>query len=132
MPVTYHLRELFSKNLFFKNGFLLSMALLSLVVHLLFWYAVASFFIPRVSLLDQPQIPLHYTIYFNIDYYGDYRYIYPLGLFGLILFFSNFFISVYAYKNAPILSVISILSGLAFQIGLVWYLYLILRFNSYI
>jgi len=61
-------------------------------------------------------IPLHYNIYFGIDYMGEWYKIFTLPLIGLIVFAVNLFISIFVYFKDKFISYILLVSAILVQI----------------
>lgn len=61
-------------------------------------------------------IPLHYNIYFGIDYMGEWYKIFTLPIIGLIIFSVNLFISIFVYFKDKFISYILLVSAILIQI----------------
>jgi hypothetical protein len=81
--VLFHLEEVFSyPNVKIYAG-------LTLTSNFFLWL-LAKYV---VSVIDEDQIALHYTVDFGIDYFGSYEKIYIMPLLGLVIFIINFTLS---------------------------------------
>ena len=77
-----------NKSLFFKNRWIiinLVFSLLILIGHVVFLYTHSDYSLPLV--------PLHYNIYFGIDYFGEWYKLFTVPLVGLVIFIVNNIIS---------------------------------------
>ena len=79
---------------FFKNKVLRLNLLLGLV------FNVAAWGVLFWQIKEFPQLmPLHYNIYFGIDYYGPWHQVFLLPAIGLIVLFLNFFVSLFVINK---------------------------------
>ena len=90
---------------FFKDKLLKFSLIFSLLLNLLLWFYLAW----QIRKLPSV-IPLHYNIYYGIDFLGPWYYLIFLAGLGLGLIIINFFIALAVLTNHKILSYFSILS----------------------
>lgn len=84
---------------FFKDKLLKFSLIFSLLLNLLLWFYLAW----QIRKLPSV-IPLHYNIYYGIDFLGPWYYLIFLVGFGLALIVFNFFIALTVLTNHKILS----------------------------
>ena len=85
------------------------------VANLANWAALKIFIQP----VDLPII-LHYNVYFGVDMLGDWKNLFLLPMVGLILFFINFFLSLYFYRRKErIASYLLLIATLMIQLSLI-------------
>ncbi len=68
------------------------------IVNLLFLVLIFLWLYFRIK-VDQAIVPLHYNIYYGIDWYGPNYYLYLYPLLGLIWSFVNFGLGLFWYKH---------------------------------
>lgn len=85
------------------------------VANLANWAALKIFIQP----VDLPII-LHYNVYFGVDMLGDWKNLFLLPSVGLILFLTNFFLSIYFYRRKErIASYLLLMAALMIQLSLI-------------
>lgn len=94
----------FNKKLFFKDRLILLnfvfCIVLTITLVLLFLYQI-----PRLRDYGQNGfIPLHYTVYFGIDFVAEWYNIFIIPLFSIFVIFINFFLSYIMYSSEKIMS----------------------------
>lgn len=130
MYLLYELKNKLSYIPFFKDKFTWVSSLISIGLHGVAWCLIFFWLLPVSKGLNSPVIPLHYTIYFGVDYAGTVNQIYILGLLGFIFLVIDISLCVILYSRMRILAyILSILMALV-QIILVIGLVLITLFNS--
>lgn len=126
----YTLREKLKNSQFLQKKRYRIIFFLSLVINAGVWYVLHTIFRFQVLQLGSNLIPLHYNIYFGIDYYGNFNLLYVLAGFGLLILFMNTFLAFKVSKKMKILSAYLMYSSLVIQIIVAWALFLIMKFNS--
>lgn len=86
-------------NRFFKDRLVSVSLLLSLILNFIGWLILSFVFRPQPEL-----IPLHYNIYFGIDFLGPWYWIFILPTLGLLINFINFFLASLLYRKEKIIS----------------------------
>ena len=81
-------------------------------------------------MLNTPVVPLHYTIYFGVDYAGSFSQIYAVPLMGLVFSFVNTILGYVMYNRMRILSYILNVVSILVHIILIAALIFIILFNS--
>lgn len=89
----------FSKSLFFGDKFVLVNLVLSLILNLLSWTMLYLKF-----KAVQGHIPLHYNIYFGIDFFGPPTNIFIIPLAGSIILLINFILAYLIFIRVKLLS----------------------------
>lgn len=101
------------------------------------WAAEASILVAGVNFLglklypypDDSFLPLHYNLYFGIDYLGEFKDLYSFPMFGLIALAINLTVAASLAKKIRILSYALIYTALLIQVLILISLILIvLRF----
>ncbi len=90
-------KEMSKKSKMFRRTTLLSVLLLALAFALPIWRVI-----PLVS--EQPFLPLHYNIYFGIDRFGPWYYIFIPAILGLVILLINILFEIHFYKREKILT----------------------------
>lgn len=107
-------RSFFAQE-YFKSHIVRWLLLLIGVANLANWAALNIFIQP----VDLPII-LHYNVYFGVDMLGDWKNLFLLPAVGLILFFINFFLSLYFYRRKErIASYLLLIATLMIQLSLI-------------
>lgn len=109
--------KFFFSQEYFKNPLNVWLLILNLIINAANW-AIILIFVKPVDF----SIILHYNVYFGVDVIGDWRKIFLLPALGLFLFFLNFWLAVYFYKQeekvaAHLLMVVSFLAQLSLIIA---------------
>ena len=90
----------------------------ALLLNVLIWLFLIIKIKPSVN-----WIPLHYNVYFGIDFLGPWVYIFVYPFLGLLIIFINSFISIKLLILEPILAKILIWSALLVQIIIIMSLF---------
>lgn len=130
MILWHELKNKLFKQDFFSNKVLLFLTGISFLSNIFVWYLIYNYFRLLVIGGDTSSIPLHYNIYFGIDYLGPFEYIYTLPILGLIIIFINIVLSIILYNRVKILSIFLTVFGLISQLFLFLDVYLIMSFNK--
>ncbi|NCF75514.1 MAG: hypothetical protein GWO87_03450 [Xanthomonadaceae bacterium] len=102
-----------SKNFFkffLKNKIVSTNLIISIIINFSIWINLL-----RIKKVDE-MIPLHYNVYFGIDYIGGWHKIFILPSIGLIILFINFLLALLVYYKDKFISYILIFSVLFIQI----------------
>lgn len=97
-----------------NNRFIYLNFLSGLLLNLIIWLFLFINITPSLE-----PIPLHYNIYFGIDYFGPSNRIFFLPLLGLLILLVNFFLSLLFYFKEKILSYFLIFSSILVQFLLI-------------
>lgn len=98
-------------RLFLKERWLVALAGAGLFLNILTWLLLGWYIKPR-------PVPffLHYTVYFGIDWLGDWYNVFFYPAFSLVALLVNFYLAYYFYQTQKLLSyfllVVSIFIGL--------------------
>lgn len=103
------IRFFFSQE-YFKNSLNIWFLIINIIINIANWLILLVFVKP----VDFSVI-LHYNVYFGVDVIGDWRKIFFLPALGLFLFFLNFYLAIYFYKQeekvaAYLLMLVSVLA----------------------
>ena len=103
------------KNLkfFLKNKLVTIILSSSILVNLFIWLNL--FRIEKTNDL----IPLHYNIYFGIDYVGEWYKLFTIPMVGLIIIAINFFLALLIYFENKFIAYILLSTALFIQIILI-------------
>lgn len=85
---------------FIKDRLMVFLLLAGILINTIIW---ANLF--RIKMVDG-MIPLHYNIYFGIDYMGEWHNIFIVPLLGLIILIFNFLLSLFLYFKDKFISYI--------------------------
>lgn len=113
-----------ARSLTLKDHVIVTFLLLSLVINLVLWFYLAYFLRPS----DIP-VPLHFTVYFGIDYIDLWYKIFSLPLFGILILLMNFSLIYLLYLKERILSYLLVVNTLLVHLLLFTAGYLIVRLN---
>jgi len=89
----------FLQSLFFRDRFVLINFVLSIFLNIVAWIVLYLKFMSVYG-----DIPLHYNIYFGIDYFGPAENIFVISFAGLIIVVVNFFLSHLLIRKSKLLS----------------------------
>lgn len=87
------------KNVYFQDKINILMFVFSLLLNLGIWLSLYLKIRPVEYL-----IPLHFNIYFGIDFIDKWTKVFTIPILGLIFIFINFFLSYILYSQEKILS----------------------------
>ncbi len=113
--------------LLFKDNFFRVNFFLSIIFNFLIWAVVAWKFIPLVT--PGEPLPLHFNIYFGIDFIGEWYKLLFIPLLGIIFIFTNFILADIAYLRDKIVSYFLIGASVFAQIILFLAVYMIILIN---
>ena len=99
----HQIKDTLKKSPAKENRALLTFVGISFLLNLALWLIILLKLRPEIDAADQ-MIPLHYNIYFGIDYLGPWYYAFILPALGLFLLAINTFISFLIYIKEKILS----------------------------
>ena len=102
-----------SKNFFkffLKNKIIAANLIISIIINISIWINLL-----RIKKVDE-MIPLHYNVYFGIDYIGDWHKIFIIPLIGIIILFVNFLLALLIYYKDKFISYILVFVALFIQI----------------
>lgn len=85
--------------------------LLSLLLNIFLWLLLIWRIPPTTS-----WIPLHYNVYFGIDWLGPWVYIFIYPLLGLFFILFNVYLAIFLQPKGPFLSRLLIWTGLLIQL----------------
>lgn len=100
-----------AKENYLKNRSIFWLNFLSIAINFIVWI-----FIIRRLLSQEELIPLHYNVYFGVDFIGQKKWLLNLPLIGLFILLVNFFLSWLIYKREKLVSYILAASGLVTQL----------------
>ena len=113
--------------LMFKDNFFRVNFFLSIIFNFLIWVVIAWKFIPLVT--PGEPLPLHFNIYFGIDFIGEWYKLLFIPLLGIIFIFTNFILADIAYLRDKIVSYFLIGASVFAQIILFLAVYMIILIN---
>lgn len=91
-----------SKNIFiqyYRNRFLSMAVLLGVLFNIMTWLLLAYH-----TNVFPGTMPLHYNIYYGIDSYGPWFYIFIMPVVGLVVLISNILLSLFVLRQEKALS----------------------------
>lgn len=104
----------FFRQEFFKSKVILWLIALSLAANIICWAGLWVLIKPVDG-----SIILHYNVYFGVDMMGNWGLVFIMPSVGLLLFFINFSLSLYFYRQKErIASYILLLTSLMIQLSL--------------
>lgn len=113
--------------LIFKDNFFRATFFLSIVFNFFIWIIIAWKFIPLVT--PGEPLPLHFNIYFGIDFIGEWYKLLFIPLLGMIFIFTNFILANIAYLRDKIVSYFLLGASVFAQIILFLAVYMIILIN---
>ncbi|OGF21524.1 hypothetical protein A2316_01925 [Candidatus Falkowbacteria bacterium RIFOXYB2_FULL_38_15] len=113
--------------LMFKDNFFRVNFFLSIIFNFLIWVVIAWKFIPLVT--PGEPLPLHFNIYFGIDFIGEWYKLLFIPLLGIIFIFTNFILADIAYLRDKIVSYFLLGASVFAQIILFLAVYMIILIN---
>ena len=113
--------------LIFKDNFFRVTFLLAILLNFSIWSLIAFKFIPLVE-VGQP-IPLHYNIYFGIDFIGDWYKLLFIPLLGIFFIITNFILSDIVYLRDKVISYFLLGANVFTQLILLIGTYMIILIN---
>lgn len=113
--------------LMFKDNFFRVNFFLSIFFNFLIWIVIAWKFIPLVT--PGEPLPLHFNIYFGIDFIGEWYKLLFIPLLGIIFIFTNFILADIAYLRDKIVSYFLLGASVFAQIILFLAVYMIILIN---
>jgi hypothetical protein len=119
-----------SKNftwLIFRDNFFRVNFSLSIIINFLIWVFIAWRFIPLVK--PGEPMPLHFNIYFGIDFIGEWYKLLFIPLLGIIFILTNFFLADILYLRDKIISFFLLGASTFAQIILFIAVYMIILIN---
>jgi len=111
----------------FKDNFFRVNFFLSIIFNFLIWVVIAWKFIPLVT--PGEPLPLHFNIYFGIDFIGEWYKLLFIPLLGIIFIFTNFILADIAYLRDKIVSYFLLGASVFAQIILFLAVYMIILIN---
>ncbi len=101
-------------NLIFKDKFFRIVFSLSILLNLILWIVLYLIFWPFRETKDI--LPLHYNIYFGIDFVGDWYKIFVVPAAGIFFVIINFLVADIVYLRDKVVSYFLVGAGLFIQI----------------
>ena len=117
------MRDLFKNSKFYRWITLTSAALVLLTLALPLWRVIPN-------LGDDTFIPLHYNIYFGVDRFGPWYYIFILPALGFLLLLINIIFESVFVKREHILSVFFAITTIVVEVVLFGSMILIVMLNT--
>jgi len=112
--LAFKIKSFFAQE-YFKNHIIIWLLILGFVSNLVNWIILKIFVKP----VDYPII-LHYNVYFGVDVTGNWKNVWILPMIGVIVFLTNFLLSIYFYKNEErIAGYLLLMATLMVQLSLV-------------
>jgi hypothetical protein len=100
--------EMMKKEVLYIWSFILSLLLLFSTIGLLVWKIV-----PLAA--SKSFLPLHYNVYFGVDRFGPWYYVFMVPVIGLFIFFLNLFFETKYFKTEKILGRFFAVFSILFQ-----------------
>ncbi|MEA2088888.1 MAG: hypothetical protein U9O55_03560 [Patescibacteria group bacterium] len=95
---------------FFKDKIIFANLIISIIINSIIWINLL-----RIKKVGE-MIPLHYNVYFGIDYIGDWHKIFIVPLIGIIILIINFLLALLIYYKDKFISYILVFTVLFVQI----------------
>ena len=104
----------FFRQEFFQSKIVFWLIISGLLANLINWAALWIFIKPVDG-----NIILHYNVYFGVDMMGNWKLVFIMPSVGLFLFFVNFFLALYFYRQKErIASYLLLMAALMIQFSL--------------
>lgn len=126
----YSLREQIKNHPFLQKKRYRIIVVVAALINGAIWYVLHSMFRYQAIQLGLDALPLHYNIYFGIDFYGNFNYLYGLPGFGLGILILNTALAIYIYKRSHLLAAYLMYAAVVIQVILAWAFFLIMKFNT--
>lgn len=95
---------------------------------------VWALFVVKFAVLYQPDrdfIALHYKVFYGVDLYSNWYYLFTLPVAGLVTIIVNYWIARVSHHTLSFLSTLLTITSVGAQVGLYFAVWLILQINIY-
>ncbi len=127
--MSYKIYNYIYKHAFFRNKIFVVLILFSVLLNFGMWYVIAKPFTNYILQNSANLIPLHYNVYFGIDFFGDLKFLYIIPGVGLLVLLVNSILGLVLYNKSKLLSYYLVLAIFILHLFLGWSLFLIIKFN---
>jgi len=130
MLLFYELKEKIFNADVLKDKAIIIFTCLSIIINVLVWYFLYIQIPVVLESTSSDIIPLHYNIYFGIDYIGEIQKLYSLPALGLIILAINVILIFFLYLKTKLLTYYLAFFSMTNQMILLLCVYLIVLFNK--
>ncbi len=117
-------------RLFFRDRFLCGATLAALALNVAAWILLVHN-LPVIHQAGREFIALHYKVFYGIDYYSDWYYVFGFPLAGSVIGAANYFLSRRVFSHAALLASLLSSVSILFQLLLIFALYLVINLNLF-